>query len=487
MAAMGLNDAVRRRRLTGLGAALVAVICLAACADTSAPVARSQATRRVLSLQAYTASELPPVTSTGATVRALWQAPLYQATVTGNLVVGLVAGPAHSELEAISALSGQPVWTAALPASEPEVLGVFAGGGVVVVEVGRAVGRAGFLVVTRDIVFDAGSGRQLWSVGVAGGASAPLQHQPITYSQGRIVMGDASGGLIARDAHTGAVAWRRTRPRSCPQGAGYETRYGEGLAADGGLLVVSYQCRSGGRVFALVRRLASGTGVGLWQWTSIAVADEPQSFIGLSVLGAATRGDLVLLSGQVALGRRYARSLPRSHQWPTRLGPVAEDELLVALDSRSGRPRWTELGGQLVTVTLTDGVTCETVTVGFECRDDQSGLPSRPVLRTARSEGDSPPYVRDGYAGISGNLAGVVLSQAPTGAVSIAVLPLRGDQVVARATVQLGNATYGGANYHDFIVGAGPLTGGPTLLLLRRVDVAGYPLVALSVDPSSRR
>jgi hypothetical protein len=150
------------------------------------------------------------------------------------------------------------------------------------------------------------------------------------------------------------------------------------------------------------------------------------------------------------------------------------------ITARTGRPRLTELGGQLEEFTLTDGVTCETVTVGFECRDDQTGLPSRQVLK-ARSEGDSPPYSGDPLAGISGDIAGVVLPQAPSGAVSVAVLPLVGKKVIARATVRLGNTVYGGAKYNDFIVGAGPLPGGGTLLLLRRVDVAGYPVVALSV------
>jgi outer membrane protein assembly factor BamB len=465
--------------LSGLGGALALLACLVGCAGASAAPTGIGIAGRGLSLQTNTAPELPPVSSTGATVLALWQAPLYQATVSENLVIGLVAGAETHGLRAVSALTGQSVWTAPLPASEPEVLRVFADGGVVVVEVGRAVGRAGFFVVTGDLVFDAASGRQLWSVGVAQGTSR-VQHQPIAYVAGLIVIGDASGGIVARDAHTGAVVWRRA-DHPCHPGGGFESPYELRLAADSGLLVVSYHCRTGDRVFVRVQRLAPRTGAHLWQWSSIVVLDTPQSFIDLSVLSVATQGDIVLLSGQVSSGRRYARTLPRPHAWPSSLGPVGENELLVALDARSGRARWTELGGQLETVTLTDGVTCETVTVGFECREDNTGIPSRRVLRTTRSEGDSPPYIDDGYAGISGSLAGVVLSQAPTGAVSIAVIPLRGDQVIARATAQLGSGIFGGANYQDFVVGAGPLPGGATLLLLRRVDVAGYPLVALSV------
>jgi outer membrane protein assembly factor BamB len=489
MGGMGVHSVVHRWRLTGLGGALVVAVCLVACTSVAAPETGTAVTGRGLSAETTPASELPQLTSTGAGVKALWQAPLTDATVTGNLVVGLTSGGPARELEAISELTGQPTWTATLPRSEPEVLGMFARGGVVVVEVGHDVGTAPAAVlpvVTRDVVFDARSGRQLWNAGVPGGAALRLQHQPITYAQGLVVSGGASGGLIAREAHTGAVAWR-TRPASCPQEVDEVDGYGDGLAADGGLLVVSYQCHSGRRSQVLVQRLAPRTGAQLWQWRSITV-EEPRSFMDLSVVGAATQGELVVLSGQAGepLVGRYVRSLPRPRLWPTSLGPFGGTDLLLALDARTGTPRWTELGGQLEEITLTDAVICETVVVGFECRDDQSGLQSRPILTTRRSEGDGPPYSGDGYAGVSGSVAGVVLSQAPSGAVSMRVFPVRGNGIIARATLRLGSATYGGANYEDFIVGAGPLPGGATLMLLRRVDVSNYPLLALRVSPSSR-
>jgi outer membrane protein assembly factor BamB len=478
---MGVTNSVRRARKTRLGAVLVAVVCIVACARAAAVLAGSRVAGGGLLAQATPAAELPQLTSTGVKVQALWQAPLVEAAVSGNFVVGLVAGQrALGGLEAISALTGQPVWTATVPLSRRErVLGMLASGGFVVVEIGHGVGYAGILVATREVVFDGASGSRLWSVSVVPGRFP--HEQPIAYSQGLIAIADAAGRLTARNARTGAVAWRRARPRSCPQGTGYEG-VNSGLTADGQLLVVSYHCLSHGRAFVVVRRLDPRTGAPLWQWRSTSVADTPESGIDLSVLQAAVQGDLVLLSGQTN-ARRYAKTLPRRRWWPTALGPSSDSDMLLALDARTGRPRWTEVGGQLVEVMLTDGLACETVPAGFECRDDRTGLPSRPLLRTTRSEGDSPPYRGDGHAGISGNVAGVVLAQAPTGAVSVAVLPLRGDGVVARATVQLGNTVYGGAKYGDFIVGAGQLPGGSTLLLLRRVDVAEYPLVALSVMP----
>jgi outer membrane protein assembly factor BamB len=429
---------------------------------------------------------LPQVTSTGATVQALWQSgPLIEPVVAGDLVLGLDLSHGPAELQAVSALTGRPMWSTALPSSEPDVLGLSAGGGVALVEVGHNVGRAPAAVIptaSELVVFDAHSGRQLWGVSVAHGAARWMQRQPIAYSQGLIVMGNTTGGVIARNARSGAVVWR-ARAAWCTQRTGRHRGYYDGLAADGRLLAVSYRCPTEREV--VVQRLDPYTGVRLWQWISPTLPSR--SSVTLSVTAAAARGGVVLLSGQMVpppAARRYLQRLPRLRMWPTSLGPFGESELLLALDARSGRPRWSELGGQQETITLTDGVACETDTVGFECRDDRSGERSRPVLRTTRTEGDSPPYVGDGYAGISGTLAGVVLSQAPGGAITIAVLPLRGHGIVAHATVKLGSRTYGDATYSDFITGAGSLPDGTTLLLLRRVDVAGYPLIALSVSPT---
>lgn len=472
-----------------LGAVVAAGLLLSACGDYHAIHARRDADVHVVR-DAEARTGLPGVVSSVGSVRALWQAPLIEAHITRGLVVGLVAGagPVH-ELRAISERSGQTVWSASLPAVYPDVLGMIAEDGLIVVEVGHAVGTAPAAVipvVTRDVIFDAVDGRELWSAPVEGGAAARLQHQPIALSGDLLVTGDATGRLTARTARSGTRVWTRARPASCPQGRESEQSYDEAIAADGPMLAVSYQCHAQGHTFAEVRRVSPSSGKTRWRWASVHVPDTPQSFVSLSVEAVAAHGSVVLLGGQVAHAGRLADMLPGRHRWPTALGPLGEGELLVALDASSGRPRWSEQGGQLETITMSDGVTCETVTVGFECRDDRTGLLSRPVVRTTRSEEDSPPYIGDGHAGISGTVAGVVLSQAPSGDTSIAVYPLHGRGVVARASVGLGPGVYGGANDQTFIVGAGPLPDGETLLLLRRVDVDGYPIVALAVKPSRR-
>jgi outer membrane protein assembly factor BamB len=166
-------------------------------------------------------------------VQALWEAPLIEARVVGKLVVGLLAGegPVH-ELRAVSELTGQTAWSAPVPAGYPDVLGLITGDGLVLVEVGHSVGRAPAAVipvVTRDVVFDAANGRELWSAPVEKSAAARLQHQPVALSRDLLITGDAAGGLTARAARSGTTVWTQARPASCPQTRGSEQSYDDGV------------------------------------------------------------------------------------------------------------------------------------------------------------------------------------------------------------------------------------------------------------------
>lgn len=131
------------------------------------------------------------------------------------------------------------------------------------------------------------------------------------------------------------------------------------VAADGSLLVASYPCERGGGSYVLVERLSPSSGKPAWQWRTVSVgAGNPASFIGLAVVGVASAGEIVLLQGQVSKPGRYVRTLPNARRWPPALGPEG-DEMLLALDARDGRPRWSELGFQNPELALTDGAVCE--------------------------------------------------------------------------------------------------------------------------------
>jgi hypothetical protein len=200
----------------------------------------------------------------------------------------------------------------------------------------------------------------------------------------------------------------------------------------------------------------------------------------------ASAGNIVLLSGQVSNAGRYVRTLPNARRWPTALGPEGSNEMLLALDARDGRPRWSELGGQLPELALTDGVVCEFHVQGVECRDDSRSEESRPLLKTGLSELESGGrvFVGDETAGVASSLAAVALKRRKGNPLVVEVAPLRGNGKATRVLVWLGPNLPEPAHSTPLLVRAGTLPNGATLLLLRRIDVPESPLLALRVSPA---
>jgi hypothetical protein len=417
-------------------------------------------------------------------VTALWQgAPWDVFAVADGLVLGFQYAHGKKTVRAVSALTGAPAWTVRPPRAQPGVLGIVAGPGVVVAEVGHAVGTAPELVtsaVREDMVLDARTGKLLWTVPVTGFGAPPL-----AIAGSVVVSGGRLGVLTARAASTGRVLWRRSAPSHCPAtGPGLiNTGYYLGVAADGPLLAASYVC-PGGHV--LVQRLTAATGRPVWQWESPPAGGSSQAL--MYVTGVARQGDLVLLTGQAApppAASTLTRTVPRSYTWPTRLGPVGQDEVVLALDAATGRPRWAEVGGQMQGFSLADGAVCESVSIGLECRDDVTGAPTRPLLVTGQRASAAPPYGGDGMAGISGSDIAVTVAPFRAGHVRLIVVPVRGGGQLANASLDIG-ITARGANYQTFVVAAGTLPDGATVVLLRRIDRPGYPFVALKVASPRR-
>ena len=420
-------------------------------------------------------------------MQALWQLRLVYPDIVGDTVVGLAGEGSAARIEAVSSLTGQPRWSVPTPA-EPEVLGVSRVGPVVIVEAGGGLDDpAGQIVVKEIAVYSLADGRSLWHTPVAVGPEY-LPGEQRTYVAGTIVFATPGGELIARRAATGGIVWRASRPRSCPQGGGDEAGGDARVAADGGLLVASYPCERGGGSYVLVERLSPGSGKPVWQWRTVSVrAGNPASFIGLAVVGVASAGEIVLLQGQVSKPGRYVRTLPNARRWPPALGPEGDD-MLLALDAHDGRPRWSELGFQNPELALTDGAVCEFDIQGVECRDDLTGLPSRPLLKTGLSELETSgsDIVGDGTAGVADSLAAVALKRRHGAPLVVEVAPLRGSHKTTRVLVWLGPNRPEPAHSTPAIVRAGRLPGGATLLLLRRLDVPEDPLLALRVEPSGR-
>jgi outer membrane protein assembly factor BamB len=411
---------------------------------------------------------------TGGPARALWQgAPWGGVTLDGGTLLGVNG----AKVDAISAATGRPLWTATMPAPLAQVMGLVPADSAVVVESGHTVGQAPaavFDVVSAYTALDLATGRPLWTVP----ADGTYQNPPIAASGTYLLTGDTSGAVIARVTATGAVAWRDPRPAACGQApsAGMDNA-GLGLAADGPLAAASFSC--GQRV--IVQRLDPATGTALWTWQSPAVAAG--DVLQLALTAAASDGGMLLLAGQIATppaARQFTARLPHAYAWPPALDPPDQVSTILALAAATGHPLWTELGGQLELFSLTAGTVCEMVAGGLECRDDTTGAPTMPTLLTGKTDGDAPPYADDGLAAVGGGLA-VVTMPSPAGGVLLRVVRVRHGATVAQVHLAVGTRAFGGANYQVFAVAAGPLGKGAILVLLRRVDLPGYPLLALDI------
>jgi outer membrane protein assembly factor BamB len=411
---------------------------------------------------------LPPVTGGG--VRALWQgAPAALLTFDGGTLLGV--GGQLTQVHAIAAATGKPLWTATMPKSVPFVWGLVPAGNVVVVEAAHHIGVAG-LGVYRDIALDLKTGRTLWTAPVSGSYQSP----PIAASGKYLLTGDSTDAVTARIAATGAVVWRDARPAGCGPPFNSVTP-GVGLAADGSLVAASFYC--GKRV--VVRRLSPATGKALWTWRSPDVADA-----GLLTLAAAAGdGGLLLLTGAVGPppgAQRFARALPNPHSWPAAFGPNDEESTVLALAASDGHPRWTEVGGQEQTFDLTAGAVCEVVDIGLECRGDATGTATMPTLLTGVSDGYGPGVVGDGPAGVADGLAAVTIGTSKPGVV-LRVVRVRGGATVAQVRIPLGPGPVG-THLRVFAVAATAIGAHTIVVLLRRIDMPGDgndPVLALAV------
>jgi len=454
----------RQRTRLVLAVGLVGLLALTGCGGT-----KSNANSRSRS---NPAAQIPAVS--GHLLRALWQRALGAGLVIDDglvLSTSFLAQPARAY--AVSASTGSEVWTAE-PPGRLLAIGLVPGNGIVVLEAGHQYGPMGAPGVTEYVALDLRTGRRLWTAG----APYHFESPAIAISGNRVLTADLSGAITARQAATGRVLWRRQPPTGCWRRGPGPLAGAIALAADQTQVAASFSC-DGYR--ALVQMLDPSKGRMLWSWAPL---PSVAAHTGLAVTGVASRGNVVLLTGQVGAQdgpNPFARTVPVRYSWPASLGPPDGIQVVLTLDARTGQPRWIELGGQQVSFVLADGAVCETVNTGMECRDDITGTPTGPVLVTGQA--DNPSRAGDGTAGISGSIAAVTVAPFRVGFASVEVIPVRGIRPLGRAEVSTGisPASASHATLEPFVVAAGSLPGGRTLLLLRRVDLPNYPVVALEV------
>lgn len=468
-----------RCRVPALAAALGALAAVAGCGSAPALPGRSAATTLAPTVRVSTPPPprtvaLPAVTGSSH-VRAAWQgAPLAHLTISAGLLLG-VSLDGH-QVHALQAATGAPVWTATLRGSNSQVYGLVPAGQAVIAETGHTVGQAMIYPAVFDYVaLDLATGRELWAEPVAGGYQSP----PVAAAGNLLVTANSAGVVTARGAMTGAVSWRDPRPTGCSLPVAHGPLIsGVALAADGALIVASFDC--GAHVIA--QRIRPATGMAEWTWRS--PAGTPADPTLLSVIAVARHPGIVLLTGGIGGGQtaaQFSARLPRSYSWPPQLGPRGGGSTVLVLSASDGHPLWSESGGQQQTFALTDGAVCEVVSPGMECRDDLTGAATMADLLTGQRMG-LPPYNGDGLAGFSDGFAAVTVAPFRSGHVTLQVVAIHGGAVAVQAELAIGADNLNGSDYGLFAVAAAQLPDGAMLVLVRRIDVDHYPVLALSVS-----
>jgi len=150
---------------------------------------------------------------------------------------------------------------------------------------------------------------------------------------------------------------------------------------------------------------------------------------------------------------------------------------VLALSAAGGQPLWSELGGQMVTFTLTGGAVCETSSIGLECRADTTGAATMPDLVTGQAPGDGPAYTDQGFAGVPGDIAAVTVAASGADSMTLCVVTIQGT-IAVQARLAIGISSYGG-------VAVWPLAPDAILVLVRNLGqhagVDGSPVLALRV------
>lgn len=414
---------------------------------------------------------------------ALWQGvPLLWLAFDGPTLLGVPvdSGVGTERVVAVSQATGKIRWATSLPKSMPFTLGLFPAGNTIVVEGGRdaSSGPIRGFALSGYMGLNAASGKILWTQSVSGTHAAPTA----AVSSGYLVTGTVPGQLFpdtfpgpvtGRVAATGKVAWTLPQPKGCGN---------LGLAGDGPLLALSYDC---GRQ-VLVERLDPATGKALWTWRSPVATAKGGASTNLTVTTVSSGGGLVLLSGGVlgtGAAQLFAAALPHPRTWPPLLASPLSGEMALALTA-AGRPAWTETGGQQEVFEPTGDALCEEELNGFECRTGATGAPSVPA-QIAYPGGIGTGYGGDDYAATADGLIAAISPVTGAGAgkaVELRVTDAGTGKIVATARIGISPLAQPGSDITVAAVAANPLTPTSALVLVRRVDVKGDPLLALSVS-----
>ena len=383
--------------------------------------------------------------------RVAWQASIGAAPViVGGVVVALTDGG----IQEVDAHSGALRWTWQNP-RETVALRFLAADSTVFAVVGHEVGTPPAMVAPVAAELDAmdlRTGRFLWSHPIAG-----TQSPGVAVAGPVVAIADrgTTGAVVGLDPRTGRRRWTEQAPAGCavvPDSVVSPAAY---LAGDGNSLAVGRRCSTSDTV---LQGIDPTSGRSRWTASAVGRLDVFTVPPGSGVLAASVAG---------------AVSAP-SRVWSVPGAPVGfAAQQVVVFDAATGRPLWQESGmSDLAAVTGDAAALCVVDGFGYECRKPTTGAllfrppasaqaPAGPFSdSTAVTQADGSIYQLD-TSSRSGTK--VLVRSATTGALT-ATVSLDVSRVPAPDTASQ----------------SGLITAGDGLLLVRRADVAGFPVLAMT-------
>jgi outer membrane protein assembly factor BamB len=405
-----------------------------------------------------TAGPLPPPVAASAPAtpnHVAWQAPIGADPV---IVGGVVVAMTNGGIQEFDAHTGDLRWTWK-NTRETAALRFLVADSTVFAVVGHDVGTPPAMVAPIAAELDAldlRTGRFLWSHPIAGTQSPGFAvASPVV----AIADSGSAGAVVGLDPRTGRRRWTEPAPAGCavaPNTVVTPTTY---LAGDGDDLAVGRRC--GAANSDLIQGIDPATGRSRWTVSAVGSLDVFTIPPGSRVLAASLAH---IVGAHPAPGRVW--SVPDAP-----VGFAAQQ--VVVIDAATGRVVWQESGmSDLAAVTGDAAALCVIDGFGYECRKPSTGALVFPPPVSARApvgpygdsaavtQADGSIYQLDtGSAHATRVLVRSATTGALTGTISVDVSRVPAPDTASQS---------------------GLITAGDGLLLIRRADVAGFPVLAMA-------
>lgn len=385
--------------------------------------------------------------------RVAWQAAIGRYPVIAG---GAIVGMGVNGVQEFDSRTGAPRWSWT-DGKQPRTLELLVADNTVFAVVGHDIGHAPAMVAPIAAELDAldlPSGKLLWSHPIAGNTQSP----GLAASRSVVALADnsAPGRVAGLDPRTGVRVWNESAPSGCAMSAGQALVQDTYLTGGGNDLAVGRRCDPLSQGTASIQGLDPATGTPRWTTS----ADMGNSQFGI-FLNPANSGILVA-AVQVSTGTpTQTWSVPE---------PNALSTQLAAFDMTTGAPVWQESGMDNLASAQGDANTvCITDDAGYECRHLTTGA----LILSSAAPPPSGPYGDSGPVTLADGFVYELEQQG--GKTTIVVRSSATGAVTATEPVHIGQTAAEGSAYTNGLVAAGY-----GLVLVRRVDDAGWPALGMN-------